>query len=79
MSKKLHCHLTKFRTLTQYERNWKPDVTEDDGPTISERHWGVMYSNRTRKYEIDCGHSTDDCDSTTKPSVGSCKRGESRA
>jgi len=68
------CHSIETHMLTQCPRNWKPDVTEDDGSTVIEKHWGAMYANRTRKYELICGSGTNDHDSTTEPSVGPCKR-----
>lgn len=60
--------------LTQYRRNWKPEVTKDDGSIIDEKHWGVMYANRTQKYELDCGRDTNDRDLTTESSAGPCNR-----
>jgi hypothetical protein len=72
MSNKILCRLIKIRMLTRYQRNWKPDVTRDDGSTISERHWGAMHANRTRKYEIDCYRGTNDRNSTAESSVGPC-------
>ena len=67
-------HAIQTRILTVYRRNWKPDVTKDDGSTISERHWGVMYANRTRKYNLDCGTDTDGRNLTAHSSGGPCRR-----
>jgi hypothetical protein len=72
MSNKILCHLIKTRMLTRYQRNWKPDVTKDDGSTISERHLGAMHAKRTRKYEIDCCRGTNVRNSTAELSVSPC-------